>query len=172
MEVRLKMTVAALVEKQQMEWQWLSFQELNTLQLYQAMQLRQRVFVLEQTCVFQDADGIDVHSWHGLGYLPNGELGAYARIVPPGKAFEYPSIGRVVTAPELRGKRAGYELMQQAMAQTAALFPGNAIKIGAQAHLQRFYGSFGFEPVGELYDEDGISHIHMIAPPLSQQPSR
>ncbi len=147
-----------------MEWHWLPFQELSTVQLYAAMQLRQRVFVLEQTCVFQDADGIDLYSWHGLGYLPNGELGAYARIVPPGKAFHLPSIGRVVTAPELRGKGAGNELVRQALAQTAKLFPGHDIKIGAQAHLQRFYGSFGFKPVGELYDEDGILHIHMIAP--------
>jgi len=153
-----------MVQATMMEWRWLPFQELSTVQLYAAMQLRQRVFVLEQACVFQDADGVDLYSWHGLGYLPNGELGAYARIVPPGKAFHLPSIGRVVTAPELRGKSAGYELMRQAMAQTARLFPGHEVKIGAQAHLQRFYGSFGFQPVGELYDEDGISHIHMIAP--------
>ena len=153
-----------MAEATMMEWHWLPFQELSTVQLYAAMQLRQRVFVLEQTCVFQDADGVDLYSWHGLGYLPNGELGAYARIVPPGKAFHLPSIGRVVTAPELRGKSAGHELMRQAMAQTARLFPGHEVKIGAQAHLQRFYGSFGFQAVGELYDEDGISHIHMIAP--------
>ncbi|AIY40411.1 ElaA protein [Collimonas arenae] len=151
-----------------MEWRWLPFQDLSAAQLYAAMQLRQRVFVVEQTCVFLDADGIDQHSWHGLGYLPNGELGAYARIVPPGKAFDYPSIGRVVTAPELRGSGGGYELMQQAMLHTIRLFPGHQIKIGAQAHLQRFYARFGFEPVGELYDEDGIAHIHMIAPPLSR----
>jgi ElaA protein len=151
-------------EQAMMAWRWLSFQDLSAVQLYAAMQLRQRVFVVEQTCVFQDADGIDVHAWHGLGYLPNGDLGAYARIVPPGNAFEYPSIGRVVTAPALRGKSAGNELMQQAMTQTARLFPGHQVKIGAQAHLQRFYARFGFEPVGELYDEDGISHIHMIAP--------
>ncbi|PFH11056.1 ElaA protein [Collimonas sp. PA-H2] len=148
-----------------MEWRWLPFQDLSAAQLYAAMQLRQRVFVVEQTCVFLDADGIDLESWHGLGYLPGGELGAYARIVPPGKAFRLPSIGRVVTAPELRGKSAGHELMQQAMAQTAKLFPGQDVKIGAQAHLQRFYGRFGFAAVGELYDEDGIAHIHMIAPP-------
>jgi len=156
-----------MAEPAMMKWCWLPFQDLSTTQLYAAMQLRQRVFVVEQACVFLDADGIDLDAWHGLGYLPNGELGAYARIVPPGKAFEYPSIGRVVTAPELRGSGGGHELVLQAMAQAAQLFPGYRIKIGAQAHLQRFYGRFGFEPVGELYDEDGISHIHMIAAPAS-----
>jgi ElaA protein len=153
-----------MAEQLMMKWHWLPFQELSAAQLYAAMQLRQRVFVVEQTCLFLDADGIDLHSWHGLGYLPSGELGAYARIVPPGKAFEYPSIGRVVTAPELRGSGGGYELMQQAMLHTTKLFPGHQVKIGAQAHLQRFYARFGFEPMGELYDEDGISHIHMLAP--------
>ncbi|MEO6919961.1 MAG: GNAT family N-acetyltransferase [Collimonas sp.] len=157
-----------MAETALMEWHWLPFQDLSAAQLYAAMQLRQRVFVVEQTCVFLDADGIDLHSWHGLGYLPNGELGAYARIVPPGKAFAYPSIGRVVTAPELRGSGRGYELVQEAMQHATRLFPGHQIKIGAQAHLQRFYARFGFEPVGELYDEDGISHIHMIAPPLAK----
>lgn len=153
--------------KPMMDWFWLPFQEISAVQLYEAMQLRQRVFVVEQNCIFQDADGIDMHSWHGLGYLPNGELGAYARIVPPGKAFDFPSIGRVVTTPALRGKNCGHELMQQAMTRTAKLFPGSEIKIGAQAHLQGFYARFGFAPVGELYDEDGISHIHMIAPSTS-----
>ena len=50
--------------------------------------------------------------------------------------------------------------------QTARLFPECAIKIVAQAHLQRFYGRFGFEAVGDLYDEDCISHIHMISLPV------
>lgn len=144
-----------------LQWQWLPFQSLTVLQLYEVMQLRQRVFVIEQTCLFQDADGIDVYAWHGLGYLPDGELGAYARIVPPGKVFDEPSIGRIVTTPALRGMHVGHVLLQQAMMQTARLFPGHAIKIGAQAHLQRFYGRYGFEATGELYDEDGISHIHM-----------
>lgn len=157
-----------MVEAEMMAWRWLPFQELSTAQLYAAMQLRQRVFVIEQSCLFLDADGIDQDAWHGLGYLPDGELGAYARIVPPGKAFHLPSIGRVVTAPELRGKSAGHELMRQAMMQVARLFPGQDVKIGAQAHLQRFYARFGFAPVGELYDEDGIAHIHMIAAPSSK----
>ena len=86
--------------------------EHSPFQLYHAMQLRKRGFVLEKTCVFQDADGLDLHYWHGLGYLPNGALGEYVGILPPGKAFEYPSIGYVVAAPELPGNGAGYALMQ------------------------------------------------------------
>lgn len=149
-------------DKLELQWSWLPFHALSAVQIYDLLALRQRVFVVEQACVFQDADGIDPECWHGLGYLADGRLGAYARIVPPGLAYRQPSIGRVVTAPTLRGVNAGHQLMDQAMAQAGRLFPGHAIKIGAQAHLQRFYGRFGFEPVGEVYDEDGIQHIHMV----------
>ncbi|MEB0013565.1 GNAT family N-acetyltransferase [Glaciimonas sp. Gout2] len=145
-----------------LDWSWLPFQDLSASQTYDMLALRQQVFVVEQKCVFQDADGIDQQCWHGLGYLPNAGLVAYARIAPPGVVYAEASIGRVVTASTLRGMNAGHALMNQAMAQVAKLFPGHAIKIGAQAHLQRFYGRYGFEPIGEVYDEDGIPHIQMI----------
>ncbi|MGS0740508.1 GNAT family N-acetyltransferase [Glaciimonas sp. GG7] len=158
------MTTAVVVEsKLILQWSWLPFDALSAAQVYDLLALRQQVFVVEQACVFQDADRIDLQCWHGLGYLTDGQLGAYARIVPPGVVYPQPSIGRVVTAPTLRGINAGHALMAQAMDKVAQLFPGQPIKIGAQAHLQRFYCRFGFEPVGDLYDEDGIAHIHMLA---------
>ena len=150
-----------------LNWIWLPFQGLSAAQTYDMLALRQQVFVVEQNCVFQDADGIDQQCWHGLGYLPNAGLAAYARIVPPGVVYLEASIGRVVTASTLRGVSAGHALMHQAMAQVAKLYPGHAIKIGAQAHLQRFYGRYGFEAIGEIYDEDGIPHVQMITKILS-----
>lgn len=153
----------ALENTLSLQWSWLPFEALSATQMYDLLALRQQVFVVEQACVFQDADGIDRHCWHGLGYLANGQLGAYARIVPPGRVYPQASIGRVVTAPTLRGVNAGHALMEQAMTQVALLFPGHDIKIGAQAHLQRFYGRYGFEVCGDVYDEDGIDHVHMVA---------
>jgi len=38
---------------------------------------------------------------------------------------------------------------------------GQQIRIGAQAHLERFYNEFGFARSSEPYDEDGILHIEM-----------
>lgn len=146
-----------------MEWHWLSFQQLTTVQLYAVMQLRQQVFVVEQNCIYQDVDGLDIFAWHGMGYLPDGKLVAYARILPPGTAFAHPSIGRVVIAPALRGQQGGIALMEQAMRRAADLFPNEAIQIGAQAHLQQFYARFGFVPISDPYEEDGITHIHMLA---------
>ena len=70
----------------------------------------------------------------------------------------------VVTAPEVLRTGAGRALMQSAITQTKRLYPGQSIRLGAQRYLEKFYGSLGFEPVGEPYDEDGIPHIEMVRP--------
>ena len=90
---------------------------------------------------------------------------AYARIVAPGVKYAEASIGRVITSAAARGTGLGRELVRRAVEQAEALFPGRGIRISAQAHLARFYGSFGFATVGEEYLEDGIPHIEMLRPP-------
>ena len=141
---------------------WLPFDRLSGREVYDVMQLRSRVFVVEQTCPFLDADGLDLKCWHVLGRDQAGALVATARIVPPGISYEEPAIGRVVTAPEVRRTGAGRALMTSAIDQVKRLYPGQSIKLGAQRYLEKFYRSFGFKQVGEPYDEDGIAHIHML----------
>ena len=141
---------------------WLPFDRLSGREVHDVLQLRQRVFVVEQTCPFLDADGLDPKCWHGLGRDEAGLLVATARLVPPGLKYEEPAIGRVVTAPEVRRTGAGRALMLSSIQQVQRLFPGQPIRLGAQRYLERFYGSFGFRPVGEPYDEDGIDHIEML----------
>lgn len=143
------------------EFDWLPFDRLTGRQVHDVLQLRQRVFIVEQTCPYLDADGSDPRCWHGLG-VKDGVLVATARIVPPGEKFGEPAIGRVVTAPEMRREGAGRALMISAIAQVKRLYPGQPIRIGAQRYLERFYGSLGFVPMGEPYDEDGIPHIEML----------
>ncbi|MBB4845441.1 ElaA protein [Paucibacter oligotrophus] len=145
-------------------WQCAPLAELSTIQLYQALALRARVFVLEQQCLYLDPDGVDLRCWHLLGSDSGGGLLAYARLLPPlakGPAHRLPEIGRVVTAPEARGAGQGRQLMQQALRECARLWPGQDLALSAQAHLQGFYTSLGFEPVSAVYDEDGIAHIDM-----------
>jgi ElaA protein len=144
-----------------LEWQWLPFDRLSVAQLYAVLALRQQVFVVEQRCAFLDADGVDPQCWHGLGER-DGVLLASARIVPPGADFAEPAIGRVVTAPSARGQGLGRELMREAIAQAQRLYPGEALRIGAQQHLERFYGSLGFVTASAPYDEDGIPHVEML----------
>lgn len=144
-----------------LSWDWLPFDALTPRQVHDLLALRQRVFIVEQSCPYQDADGADPRCWHGLG-LQDGVLVATARLVPPGLKFVEPAIGRVVTAPEVRRTGVGRELMNEAIAQVRRLFPGQPIRVGAQRYLEKFYGSLGFVPAGEPYDEDGIPHIEML----------
>ena len=142
-------------------WSWRAFAALTPAALYGVMALRQRVFVVEQACVYLDADGLDDRCRHCLGEV-GGVLVAYARLLPPGLKYAEPSIGRVVTAPEARRRRLGWELMRRALDEAARLYPGQPVRIGAQAYLERFYRGLGFVPVGAPYDEDGIAHVEML----------
>jgi ElaA protein len=146
-------------------WQWLRFGQLGVDDLYDALALRERVFVVEQNCPYQDADGLDRHAWHLLGRDAAGTLQAVLRVVDPGHKYTEPSIGRVVTAPEARGTGLGRVLMVEGVQRCTAAWPGQGIRISAQAHLQRFYGSLGFEATGEPYLEDDIPHVEMVRRP-------
>ncbi len=146
-----------------MNWILKPWCELTTDELYDLLALRVEVFVVEQTCPFQDLDGLDRRDGvlHLLGWQ-DGALVAYARLMAPGVAkAQQVVIGRVVTAPEARGDGLGHRLMQQALQECARLWPGVSIYLGAQAHLQGFYGRHGFTAVGEPYLEDDIPHIGM-----------
>lgn len=142
-------------------WTCKSFNELSPSELYAILQLRSEVFVVEQNCVFLDADNKDQSSFHFMGWKGDA-LQAYTRLVPPGIAYEEASIGRVVTALTARGSGIGRQLMQQSIAACRQLFGNGTIKIGAQLYLKEFYASLGFIPTGGIYPEDGIDHIHML----------
>lgn len=145
-------------------WQCLTFEQLDTRTLYDVLALRAAVFVVEQNCPYQDADGLDDRAWHLLGYR-GGELVAVARLLPPGVAGDWPAIGRVVTRANARGQGLGRELMHEAVNAMTTLFPDSGLALGAQAHLVTFYQSFGFEPVGGRYLEDDIEHQWMQRSP-------
>ena len=145
-------------------WHFRPFADLSGQEVYDLLALRSRVFVVEQQCIFLDMDYLDQQGYHLLGYL-NGQLVACTRILPRGVAYQdYPSIGRVVTAPEVRGKSIGRALMQESIHRLYALYGPTPVKIGAQLYLKRFYESLGFRQSGEMYLEDGIEHIPMIKP--------
>lgn len=144
-----------------MRWDWRRFEDLGVDNLHDALQLRARVFILEQG-PYLDVDGHERRSWHLLGRDGGNELQAYLRIVDPGVKFEEPSVGRVVTAPAVRGTGLGRELMREGMVGCARYWPGRAVRISAQARLQRFYTALGFATVGDEYVEDEIPHIQML----------
>lgn len=144
------------------QWNDLHHSQLTAAQLYTLLRLRSEVFVVEQACIYQDIDGDDLtgENRHILGWR-GGELVAYARILKSDSDIEPVVIGRVIVSPSARGEKLGYSLMEQALASCRQHWPQRAIYLGAQAHLQHFYAHFGFVPVTEVYDEDGIAHIGM-----------
>ncbi|MEP7256413.1 MAG: GNAT family N-acetyltransferase [Ferruginibacter sp.] len=143
-----------------MKWIFKKFDELTAAELYAIMQLRNEVFVVEQNCVYQDADDKDQQSCHLAGW-DGATLVAYTRIIPPGIAYAEASIGRVVTSPKYRKTGAGKILMQESISNTFSQFNCSKIKIGAQVYLTKFYESLGFFKTGDEYLEDGIPHIEM-----------
>jgi len=127
--------------------------------MYDLLQLRSEVFVIEQKCLYQDMDGIDKKCYHLLIY-DKDVLEAYARLIPENITFKEHSIGRIATRNHGRGM--GTILMQEALKQMQILFGEAPIRIGAQTYALNFYKKFKFIPSGSVYHEDGIEHIEMI----------
>ncbi|MEW4566886.1 GNAT family N-acetyltransferase [Tautonia sp. JC769] len=150
------------------DWQWSPFAGLSVADLYEVMALRQRVFVLEQSCPYVDADGLDPAAWHLLGRQAGpagGRLVATARVFErhPGSDADA-SIGRVAVDRPVRGRGVGRLLMAEAIGRCRRLAPGSPIRIHAQSYLRRFYESFGFRVVSPPYLFDGIVHLDMVRP--------
>ncbi|HEX9606527.1 MAG TPA: GNAT family N-acetyltransferase [Gemmatimonadaceae bacterium] len=146
-------------------WQWSRFSELTPTDLYAVVRLREAVFIVEQNCPYPDSDGRDPNAWHLLGWEERASgraLVAYARIFEPGVRYDEGSIGRVVTAPDVRGTGKGRTLMAEALRRFDSLAPGQPIRIAAQRRLEDFYLGLGFRTVSDPYEEDGIIHVDML----------
>ena len=140
------------------------FDDLSTEDLYQILQLRAEIFIVEQDCAYQDVDGFDQQGLHVMGQLLAGDsaqLVCYARLLLPGAKSEGASIGTVVTKKSVRGGGIGKALMSNSLKYCKEHWPDKAVTISAQQYLQKFYTGFGFETESESYDEDGIPHIRM-----------
>jgi len=144
-------------------WQHYTFTQLDLKLLYAILRLRAEVFVVEQNCPYQDLDDKDQSALHLCGFDGEGRLAAYTRIFRKNVSYsDYASIGRVTTASFARGQGLGRPLMQESVRVLFEHYGEQDVKISAQAHLQKFYASVGYEPVGDIYDEDGIPHTAMI----------
>ena len=160
-------------------WHDLHHTDLTVADLHDVLALRNRVFVVEQECAYQDVDGLDLvrDTRHLLARGSDGDgdgdgaivghgdgaIVGYARLLAPydGRPAR---IGRVIVTAEARGQRLGVRLMERALASCAEHWPGAGVDISAQAHLVDFYASLGFVVTSEVYDEDGIPHQDMHLP--------
>lgn len=144
-----------------MEWNLKAFYELNTVEMYTILQERTAVFVVEQNCPYLEVDGKDIESYHLFAQL-DGEIAAYARILPAGVSYKEASIGRVLVKKAYRGQGLAHDLLKKAIMFIQDDLNETAIKIQAQSHLEKFYASFGFKSISSSYLEDNIPHIDML----------
>lgn len=149
-----------IVEKD-IEWICKPFRDLTLVELYAIMQLRIEVFIVEQNCIFQDADDKDQQSYHMMAWI-NQKLIGYTRLIPPGVSYTEASIGRVATFPKMRKAGIGRKIMEKSIDMIYSLWNKQPVRIGAQLYLKKFYESFGFQQSSDIYIEDNIEHIQMI----------
>ena len=145
------------------DWQDKHHSELTAPELYALLALRSTVFVVEQQCAYLDVDGKDLQAEnrHLLG-IAEGQLVAYARLLSPEDESSPVKIGRVIVSDRVRGARLGSRLMEKAISRCQLHWPGYDLFLSAQAHLENFYGQYGFVAAGESYLEDGIPHVDMV----------
>ncbi|MGO1060448.1 GNAT family N-acetyltransferase [Planococcus sp. FY231025] len=143
-----------------MNWTTNHFEEFTVKKLYEILKLRVDVFIVEQNCPYPELDGLDEESIH-MAYTEDGRILAYARLVPAGVKYSLPSIGRVIVHPDARGRGLAKELLTRSIDYIFSEWNPDGIQLQGQVYLQDFYESFGFIPVSEAYDEDGIPHVDM-----------
>jgi ElaA protein len=148
------------------EWRWKFFDDLTTAEVYAMLAARSQVFVIEQNCLYGDIDGLDTEAWHLFAFGPGEskpKLAGYLRVLLPDESDADIRIGRVLTTADFRGMGLGNQMLARAVGHIAEQWPNVPVRLHAQAHLQGFYGAFGFVPISEIHEEDGIPHVWMRA---------
>lgn len=136
------------------------FSQLTPQELYRLIQARISIFVVEQTCPYQELDGKDLNALH-VWYEENGEVCAYVRVLDKGVSYpDAASIGRVITV--RRGVGLGAAIMREGIRLAREYYHADRIRIGAQLYAKGFYEKCGFSQSSGEYDEDGIVHIEMV----------
>jgi ElaA protein len=141
------------------EWRWKFFDDLTTAEVYAMLAARSQVFVIEQNCLYGDIDGLDTEAWHLFAFGPGEPRPKLA----PDESDADIRIGRVLTTADFRGVGLGNQMLARAVGHIAEQWPNVPVRLHAQAHLQGFYGAFGFVPISEIHEEDGIPHVWMRA---------
>ncbi|MDN4503725.1 GNAT family N-acetyltransferase [Alteromonadaceae bacterium BrNp21-10] len=140
-------------------FRWLKFNAIDQYLLQAILRLRQNIFIIEQQSIYADIDGYDENCWHLL-MQDEQKLAGYLRIRPTNDVLK---IERVALEVAWRDQQLGKGLMQRAMQKCQQIDPvgKKAIELAAQTSALSFYQRFGFEPIGEPFDDGGIKHQMM-----------
>lgn len=143
-----------------LRWRWLKLDHMEPLLLYDMLAMREAIFVVEQTCIYQELDGLDKTAEHLLA-MDQGQVVACLRLLPPSGGELRVRIGRVAVTPAWRKRGMATLMMQKSIERAQSRYPSSGICLNAQTYLQDFYRSLGFRIVGDEYLEDGIPHVPM-----------
>lgn len=142
-------------------WHFKKFRDLNPFELYKILKLRNEVFVVEQSCIYNECDDKDLKCFH-LWCTLNDEIVSYCRIVPPGVSYPEPSFGRIVSHPKHRDLKLGHQMMSHLLQIIENYYHTGSVRISAQVYLGKFYEKYGFRQVSEQYLEDTLPHMEML----------
>lgn len=135
------------------------FNELSARELFEIYKLRVSVFVVEQSCPYQEVDDADKAAYH-LVLRDEDGIQAYARVLPPGvMSFDDAAIGRVIAVKRRQGL--GSRIVSAAIDTAREKFSAESISLEAQVYAMPLYEKLGFRPTSEEFLEDGIPHIKM-----------
>ena len=140
--------------------EWRRWAALSAAQLYELLQFRQAIFVVEQASPYPDLDGHDAHAEHLL-LRRAGVLIGCLRLIEPDPLVK---IGRVAVASGERGHGFARMMMEAAVQRAAEIYPHRDVALSAQTYLEPFYQSLGFVTSSAPYDDHGVPHIEMIGP--------
>ena len=135
------------------------FHELSVDGLFEIYALRVSVFIVEQSCPYQDVDEFDRAALH-LTLRENGKILAYARVLPKGTVFDEVSLGRVIAAERRKGY--GSMIVAEALKAAREYFGAERVVIEAQTYARGLYEKLGFVQISDEFMEDGIPHIKML----------
>ena len=180
------------ISKMNVQWRWRHFELFTVSEWHEILQLRAKIFVVEQNCPYVDPDHKDPLSWHLVGYGERGAERGRERNAErneerneerrgetnEGTRAGYAPVATLRAVPPgvsyeessigrvvVDQSRRGTQLGREMMLRGIDFnrrMWGGGIRISGQSYLERFYQSLGFETVGKPYLEDDIPHIEML----------
>lgn len=134
------------------------YHELTLDELYEILQLRNSVFIVEQNCPYLDIDDKDKHSLHIFIKDEQG-IQAYLRVLEKGISFDEVGIGRVISRKRRCGL--GTEVLKEGIKAAKEIYHAEKIILEAQVYARTLYEKQGFIQTSDEFLEDGIPHIQM-----------
>ena len=141
-----------------MKWKWLPYAELTSKEVYDVLQLRERVFHLEKKMIFHDVDGQDFSARHLLGYY-NEKLVCYLRVCLQNDILV---IGRIAVDYMHRRQGLGKMMVKNTLSNLREQYPGFPISLSSQLDHVAFYAALGFSREGLPFDRAGLATVNMV----------